>query len=142
MDKPEEVGKNNIVVVGVFKTAIVLVPAVDSSFCYLVSYNEKLQVKDCNKIDLTGCIKSDVRLYWGCLLERYIAEVGKALLVTSWNLLALVDMRTFQISQIVEYLMPYEPTEIYFMWSKDGKSLKYFMEKGSRKMVFIEICSL
>ena len=25
--------------------------------------------------------------------------------------------------------MPYEPTEIYFMWSKDGKSLKYFMEK-------------
>ena len=45
MDKPEEVGKNNIVVVGVFKTAIVLVPAVDSSFCYLVSYNEKLQVR-------------------------------------------------------------------------------------------------
>ena len=63
MDKPEELEKNDVVVLGVLKATIVLV--LDSSFCYLFNYNEKLHVKNCNKINLTGCIKSDVRLYWG-----------------------------------------------------------------------------
>ena len=95
---------------------IVPIPGADLSFCYLVSYSEKLQVKDCKIIDLTGCIKSDARLYWQYPLESYIAEVGKAVLVTSSNSSALLDMRTFQTSQIVEYSMSIEPIEIYSMW--------------------------
>ena len=37
MDKPDELEKNNLIILGVFKAAIILALNVNSHFCYLVS---------------------------------------------------------------------------------------------------------
>lgn len=37
IDKPDELEKNNLIILGFFKAAIILVPKVNSHFCYLVS---------------------------------------------------------------------------------------------------------
>ena len=128
MDKPDELEKNNLIILGVFKATIIVVPNVNSHFCYLVSYNERLQLKACKTIYLSTCINNDIRLYWDHY-EKYIAEVCKMILVTSSNFSVVIDLRTFQVNQILEYTIPHLPFQLYFILSKDEKMLNVLCEE-------------
>ena len=137
MDKPDELEKSNLIILGVFKATVILSPNVNSHFCYLVSYNERLQLKACKTIDLTSCIRNDIRLYWDHY-ERYIPEVGKMILVTSSNFSVVIDLITFQVSQILEYEMPYLPFQLSFILSKDEKMLNILCEEVVGRPVLLK----
>ena len=51
-------------------------------------------------------------------------------LITSSNSILVLDMRTFQVSQVLEYTLPYSPGGI-FKWSKQDRMLNVVCSNSS-----------
>ena len=125
--KPEELDMENLLVYGIFKSTIILTgdyyqnDYVDPEFIYFLSYNDKLQLRFCKRIDLTVSSTSPIDIYWGYFLE-IILEVGKMFLRTSENMVLVIDLRRFQVSQILEYTLVLSVGR-FFKWSKQDRML-------------------
>ena len=66
-------------------------------------------------------MKVEIYIYW-CFLVGIAPHIGKMFLITSSNSILVFDMRTFQVSQVLEYTLPYSPVGI-FKWSKQDRML-------------------
>lgn len=51
------------------------------------------------------------------------------ILVTSSNFSVVIDLRTIQVNQILEYTIPHLPFQLYFILSKDEKMLNVLCEE-------------
>ena len=89
----------------------------DSIFFYIVSYNERLRLTFFKKTDLTVSLNDNLSHSLSNL-----AELGKMFLITLANSIFVIDFRTLQGSQILEYSLYYLPTES-FKWSKYDRML-------------------
>ena len=66
-------------------------------------------------------MKDESGIYWGNLVA-IIPYFGKMFLSTSSKSIRVFDIRTFQVSQVLEYTLPYSPGGI-FKWSKQDRML-------------------
>ena len=113
-DKPEEFHIKDITILGIFRSTIVLLHNLvseDSTFSYVVSYNERLQLTFFKKIDLTVSLNDNLLSH----PSSNLAELGKIFLVTSGNSILVIDFRTLQVSQILECSLPFLPTGSFKM---------------------------
>ena len=123
-DKPKLCETENLAVYGIFKSTIILSPvdsSVDPEVCYFLSYNEMMQITFFKKIDFTVSIHDEIGIYWAYGLA-IIPHVGKMFLITSAYSILVLDLRTFEVGQVLEYKLPYSPRGV-FKWSKDDKML-------------------
>ena len=110
-DKPKLFETENLAVHGIFKSTIILSPVdsfVDPEVCYFLSYNERMQVTFFKKIDFIVSIHDEIGIYWAYGLA-IIPHVGKMFLITSAYSILVLDLRTFEVSQVLEYKLPYSP---------------------------------
>ena len=125
--KSKELEKENLLVYGIFKSTIILIDDyyqndhIDAEFIYFLSYNDKLQLRFWKKIDLTVSSTSPIEIYWGYFLE-IILEVGKMFLRASDNMVLVIDLRRFEVSQILEYASVLSAGR-FFKWSKQDRML-------------------
>ena len=66
-------------------------------------------------------MKDEIGIYWGYSVA-IIPHIGKMFLITSSNSILVFDVKTFQVSQVLEYTLPYSPGGI-FKWSKQDRML-------------------
>ena len=95
-----------LVVYGIFKSTIILAEQADldiyEDFCYFLSYDENLKLRVCKRIDLSIHGNPEKRIFWENSLE-IIQEICKMFVETSENSILVIDLRTGQVSQILEY---------------------------------------
>ena len=123
-DKPKGCETDSLVVYGIFKSTIILSPSDDPrdpEVWYFLRYNEKMLISFFKRIDFTVSMKGEISIYWGYSVA-IIPYTGKMFLNTSSNSILVFDMRTFQVSQVLEYTLPYSPGGI-FKWSKQDRML-------------------
>ena len=123
-DKPKGCETDNLVVYGIFKSTIILLPIdnpTDPKVWYFLRYSEKMQISFFRRIDFTLFMKDESGIYWGNLVA-IIRHFGKIFLITSSNSILVFDIRTFQVSQVLEYTLSYSPGGI-FKWSKQDRML-------------------
>lgn len=123
-DKPKLCETENLAVYGIFKSTVILSPvdsSVDPEVCYFLSYNERMQPTFFKRIDFTVSIHNEIGIYWACGVT-IIPHVGKMFLITSAYSILVLDLRTFEINQVLEYTLPYSLRGV-FRWSKDDKML-------------------
>lgn len=121
-DKPKELENKDIIVFGIFKAIIILVDKMDSNVFYFLNYNEKFQFQFCKRLDLAMYVKADVTTNQ-TFGEIFIPEIGKMFLYTSANSIVVIDVRTCQVTQILEWTLPSEP---YFIkWSEYEKTVNF-----------------
>ena len=104
--KPEELHIKDLTILGIFRSTIVLLHDLvneDSTFLYVVSYNERLQLPFFKKIDLTVSLNDNLLSH----PLSNLAELGKIFLITSGNSILVTDFRTLQVSQILECSLSY-----------------------------------
>ena len=127
-DKPEELHIKDITILGIFRSTIVLLHNLvseDSTFSYVVSYNERLQLTFFKKTDLTVSLNDNLLSH----PLSNLAELGKIFLVASGNSILVIDFRTLQVSQILECSLPFLPTGSFKM-SKYDKMLNVVHHDG------------
>ena len=127
--KPKDLEMEDLVVYGIFKLTIILVDYwdtdeyIDEDCCYFLSYNDRLQLRVCKRIDLSIHGNPEKGINWGKSLE-IIQEICKMFVQTYENSVFVIDLRTGQVSQILEY-----PSCFYlsynrcFRWSKHDRML-------------------
>ena len=123
-DKPKGCETNSLLVYEIFKSTIILFPRDDPlnpEFWYFLRYNEKMQISFFKRIDFTVSMHDEISIYWGYLVA-IIPHLGKIFLNTSSNSILVIDVKTFQVSQVLEYTLPYSPGGI-FKWSKQDRML-------------------
>ena len=123
-DKPKLCETENLAVYGIFRSTIILSPvdsSVDPEVCYFLSYNERMQPTFFKRIDFTVSIHNEIGIYWAYGVT-IIPHVGKMFLITSAYSILVLDLRTFEINQVLEYTLPYSLRGV-FRWSKDDKML-------------------
>ena len=116
--KPKELKKEDIVVGGIFKTTIIVAPKTHSKMCYSLTYKERLDLKVCKKIDLTGYFDKKIRDI-GKL--KFLPQIGKMLVYVSPTYIAIIDLKMFRITQILE--CPEEHFNLDIIWSNDERML-------------------
>ena len=116
--KPKELTKEDIVVGGIFKTTIIVAPKTHSKMCYSLTYKERLDLKVCKKIDLTGYFDKKIRDI-GKL--KFLPQIGKMLVYVSPTYIAIIDLKMFRITQILE--CPEEHFNLDIIWSNDERML-------------------
>ena len=107
-----------------FKSIIILRPSdnlIDPEVWYFLRCNEKMQISFFKRIDFTVSMHDEIGIYWGNSVTIFL-HLGKMFLITSSNLILVFDMRTFQVSQVLEYTLPYSPGP-NFKWSKQDRML-------------------
>lgn len=130
--KPEEIEMKNPLVYGIFKSTIILIndynrnDYADTEFIYFLSYNDKLQLRFCRRIDLTLSSTYPIEMYWFYDLI-IIQEIGKMFLRASGNMAIVIDLRRFQVSQILEYVSPVSDV-MFFKWSKQDRMINMKVE--------------
>ena len=130
--KPKELEMNNLLVYGIFKSTIILIDDynrndyADTEFIYFLSYNDKLQLRFCRRIDLTLSSTYPIEMYWFYDLI-IIQEIGKMFLRASGNMAIVIDLRRFQVSQILEYVSPVSDV-MFFKWSKQDRMINMKVE--------------
>ena len=128
--KPKDLEMENLVVYGIFKSTLILAEAADwdgdyvqEDFCYFLSYDDRLQLRVCKRIDLSIYGNPEKGIYWENSLE-IIQEICKMFVETSENSIFVIDLRTYQVSQILEYPSCfYLPHKKCFKWSKHDRML-------------------
>ena len=123
-DKPKGCETDSLVVYGIFKSTIILSPSdnpIDPEVWYFLRYNEKMQLSFFKRTDFTISMKDEIGIYWGYSVA-IIPHIGKMFLITSSNSILVFDVKTFQVSQVLEYTLPYSPGGI-FKWSKQDRML-------------------
>ena len=125
--KPKELEKEDIVIRGIFKTTIILAPKTHSKFCYSLTYNERLDLKVCKKVDLTFYFDTKIT---DIGMLKFLPQIGKMLVHVSPTYIAVIDLKMFQISQILE--SPEGLFDLEIIWSKDERMLNMICGTGKR----------
>ena len=119
--KPKVCETENLSVYGIFKSTIILAPSDNPGVCYFLSYNERMQLSFFKRIDFTVSMKHKIGIEWrgGVTI---IPHIGKMFLMTRTNSFLVLDMRTFQLSQILLYTLPITPG-VFLKWSKQDRMI-------------------
>ena len=125
-DKPKELRNENVVVLGIYKAIIILSNKMDSNVLYFLNFNEKLQLKDYKRLDLTIYINGEIAIYEN-FENNFIPEIDKMFLFTSANLVVVIDMRTFQVTQILEWIFNERPR---IKWSEYEKMVNFICDSA------------
>ena len=126
--KPRDLEMENLSVLGIFKSTItlgdeVLYEHIGESYIYFLSYDERLQLRVCKRIDISVSGNPNIEINWNNSLE-IIQEVGKMFLRIYVNSIFVIDLRTGQVSQILEYPSCFKlPYHTCFRWSKHDRML-------------------
>ena len=122
--KPKYLERENLLVFGIFKSTIILIDElafddyIVENYSYFLSYNERLQLRICKRIDLSIPGNPNIEINWDNSLE-IIQEVGKMFLRTYVKSVFVTDLRTGQVTQILEYPSFFRlHYDTYFRWSK------------------------
>ena len=124
---PKELEMQNLVVHGIFKSIIILTDNwlysdyVDTKFCYFFSYNDRLQLQFCRRIDHTVSSDPHIEIYW-CYFLEIIQEISKMFVRASANIAFVINLRTFQVSEILDYRSSFL-TGMCFKWSEQNRML-------------------
>ena len=116
--KPKELEKEDIVVGGIFKTTVIVAPKTHSKVCYSLTYNERLDLKVCKRIDLAGYFDKKIR---DIGMLKFLPQIGKMLVYVSPTYIAVIDLKIFRITQILE--CPEEHSNLHIRWSSDERML-------------------
>ena len=117
--KPKFCETENLSVYGIFKSTIILSPSDNPGVCYFLSYNERMQLLFFKRIDFTSPIKHKIEWRSGV---KIIPHIGKMFLMTRKKSFLVLDMRTFQLSQILMYTLPIT-TGLLLEWSKQDRMI-------------------
>ena len=131
-DKLKGCETDNFLVHGIFKSTIILSPsddARDPEVWYFLRYSERMQLSFFKRIDFTASIKNDIGIYSGYGVA-VIPHIGKMFLIASSSSILVLDMRTFQVSQVLEYTLPYSPGG-FIKWSKQDRMLNVVCSDSS-----------
>ena len=123
-DKPKELRNENVVVLWIYKTIAVLRNRMDSNVLYFLNYNKNLQLQDYKRLDLSIYINAEIAPY-GNFENNIIPEINKMFLFTLENSVAVIDMRTFQVTQILECTLD-NVTRI--IWSEYEKMVNFICD--------------
>ena len=80
-----------------------------------------MQVSFFKRIDFSISIKNEICIYSGHAVA-IIPHFGEMFLITSLKSIFVLDIITFQVSQVLEYTLPYSPGG-NFKWSKQDRML-------------------
>ena len=135
--KPKDLEMEDLSVFGIFKSTIILADQwvsdedIEVNYCYFLSYNEKLQLRVCKRIDLSIPGNPNDIVDWNNSLE-IIQQVGKMFVRTYANSVFVIDLKTAQVSQILEYPSCfYLSYDTHFTWSKHDRMLNIKVYKGN-----------
>ena len=127
--KQKDLEREKVLVFGIFKSTIILIDEltfddyIGENYCYFLSYNERLQLRVCKRIDLSIPGNPNIEINQDNSLE-IIQEVGKMFLTTYVKSVFVIDLRIGQVTQILEYpscfCLHYDT---YFRWSKYDRML-------------------
>ena len=128
--KPIDLEMENLKVCGIFKSTIILAETCDwdgdyiyEDFCYFLSYDERLQLRVCKRIDLSIHSNPEIAICWVNSLE-IIQEICKMFVKTSENWIFVIDLGTGQVSQILEYPSCFNVSRKKCLkWSKHDRML-------------------
>ena len=120
-NKPAICQKNRLIVYGTFKSTIILSNFFDAEVWYFLRYNEKMEISFFKKIDFSVYAENTIGIYCGCSV-RIVPRIGKMFLMTWSNLILVFDMRTLQVSQVLENTLP-DSTGGIFKWSEQDRML-------------------
>ena len=123
--KPQQLVKQEKYnVIGVFDSTIILTSVDNPSICYFITY-EKLHLKSLRKIDLDFCsVGDDLRISWYHRGKLYfVTEARRMCLVTVANQVVVIDLRTFQVMQILIVPQSFKNNHFHFRCSQDKKTL-------------------
>lgn len=123
-DKPKELRNENVVVLWIYKTIVILRNRMDSNVLYFLNYNKDLQLADYKRLDLSIYINAEIAPY-GNFENNIILEINKMFLFTLENSVAVIDMRTFQVTQILECTLD-KVTRI--IWSEYEKVVNFICD--------------
>ena len=116
--KPKELEKEDIVVGGIFKTTVIVASKTHSKVCYSLTYNERLDLKVCKRIDLAGYFDKKIR---DIGMLKFLPQIGKMLVYVSPTYIVIIDLKMFRITQILE--CPEEHSNLHISWSSDERML-------------------
>ena len=125
--KPKELEKEDIVIGGIFKTTIIVTPKTHSKFCYSLTYNERLDLKVCKRVDLSGYFDTKIR---DIGMLNFLPQIGKMLVYVSATYIVVIDLKMFRITQILE--RPDGLFDIDIRWSKNERLLNMVCGTGKR----------
>ena len=123
-DKPKELRNENVVVLWIYKTILILRDRMDSNVLHFLNYNKNLQLEDYKRLDLSMYINAEIAPY-GNFENNIIPEINKMFLFTLENSVAVIDMRTFQVTQILECTLD-KVTRI--IWSEYEKMINFICD--------------
>ena len=118
-DKPKGCETDNLVVYGIFKSTIILSPSENSGVCYFLTYNKRMQLSFFKRIDFTASMNHKIGIDWHCGVT-IIPHIGKMFLMTCSNSFLVLDMRTFQVIQVLLSTLPISPVDC-LKWSKEDR---------------------
>ena len=124
--KPKELESEDIIVGGIFKATIIVAPKTHSKVCYSLTYNERLDLKVCKRIDLTGYFDKKIR---DIGILKFLPQIGKMLVYVSPTYIAVINLKMFRITQILE--CPEEHSNLDFRCSYDAGMLNMVYEIGN-----------
>ena len=107
-DKPKGCETDSLVVYGIFKSIIIMSPSENLGVCYLLTYNKSMQLSFFKRIDFTASMNCKIAIEWHFGVA-IIPHIGKMFLMTRSNSFLVLDMRTFQVSQVLLSTLPISP---------------------------------
>ena len=125
--KPKELEKEDIVIRGIFKTTIIVTAKTHLKFCYSLTYNERLDLEVCKRVDLTGYFDKKIR---DIGMLKFLPQIGKMLVSVSPTYMVVIDLKILQITQILE--SPEGLFDLEIRWSKEERMLNMVCSTGQR----------
>ena len=125
LKKPHQlVRKEKYNVIGVFDSTIILTSVDNPSICYFITY-EKSHLKSFRKIDLDFfSVGDDLRISWHHRGRLYlVAEARRMCLITESNQVVVIDLRTFQVMQVLIVPQCFKNNHFHFRCSQDKTTL-------------------
>lgn len=148
--KPKELENEDIDVLGIFETTIVLIPKADSNFFYFLIYDKRMQFKAFKKIDISYFCDDGMRISLKpeILLQGFIPEILKLVVPISAKLTVIIDVEKAQVTQLLinnrpnnYYRLPiaeHYSLSKYIKWSKDEKMLNLFYKESFAKATLLK----
>ena len=128
--KPKELENEDVDILGIFQTTVVLIPKADSKFLYFLVYDKRMQFKAFKKIDMSYFCEDGMTLSLEreVLLQGFIPEILKLLVPISTKVTVIIDVEKAQVTQILVHnrLNDNYSLRKYVKWSKDEEMLNLF----------------
>ena len=118
--------KGNFKVIGIFNSILVFTEKeklyVGDAVIYFLIF-EGLEIESTKIIDLTPCLKQGINIFNLQDNFFFLQELGKGLLTTDTNMIVVIDMILFKMTQILELLISCTTYSFEFYCSKGRKEL-------------------